>query len=299
MKISSIAAASPAAQNSPSAQPSRITIQTNQTPNPREYVPSPVTPGAVVEAPRSEPFTAPNEPKTESTDVQQPISPHFAALAKEKRALQVRERALAEREKALSGQSGQKDQIALARIKSEPLRVLQEAGVTYDELAKAVMDNPINPELAALKAQVDALKSEQDEKFTARDRQAEQQTLREIQREAEALASQSDDFELVRLERAEPQVVRLIQRMYKETGQFLDIKDAMTMIETELFEETKRRAAAKKVQSQFSPQTSVPQRQSGQGGMRTLSNRDAAAPVLDRLARAKAVMEGRIPPTYR
>ena len=61
-----------------------------------------------------------------------PLSPQFAALARERRALQVKERELAAKEAALTQNPGGSD--VIARLKQQPLSVLQEAGVTYEQL---------------------------------------------------------------------------------------------------------------------------------------------------------------------
>src|SRR6478735_4297596 len=86
-----------------------IRMQTNATPQEYDFQGS---------QPGQPPISAPNETgQAGVAEETQPISPQFAALARQRRALQVKERALADRERALQGQSGQTDSIALARLK--------------------------------------------------------------------------------------------------------------------------------------------------------------------------------------
>lgn len=225
----------------------------------------------------------------DEVEANQPISPQFAALAKQRRALQVKERELAEREKALSNPDGQKDSIALARLKSEPLNVLLEAGVTYEQLTEAILANQGNSEINDLKAQLKALESGVDQKLSERDQQAEQQVLAEMRREATQLAAEGDDFEMVREEKAIPAVMMLIERTYREHGEVLDVREAMQDIEDELVKEAVRKASRKKVQSQLAP---TPQPMQRHQGMRTLTNKDTASVPMDRKARALAAALG-------
>src|ERR1700722_3303036 len=92
-----------------------LTMNTNATPGrmpediqlqEAEAITQPVTPDPV-------------EAAAEET---KPLSPQFAALAKQKRSLQIKERELAEREKALSGQHRPD---LMAQLEADPLSVLQ------------------------------------------------------------------------------------------------------------------------------------------------------------------------------
>jgi hypothetical protein len=231
-----------------------------------------------------------------TTEETKPLSPQFAALAKQRRALQVKERELADREKALeskSSTSGGEDY--KARLKSEPLRVLEEAGVTYDQLTEAILaqQGGINPEIQALKAEIKALKEGVDTKFTERETQAEQQVLNEMRREATILAKAGDTYEMVRETQSVPEVIELIHRTYKQTGEVLDVSEAMQLVEDHLVNETLKIANLKKIQSKITPaQESVQQQPQVKSGMKTLTNRDNAKPILDRRSRAIAAMQG-------
>lgn len=225
---------------------------------------------------------------TAKTEATQPLSPQFAELAKRRRALQLKERALAEKEKALAATTTGSSGIDLARLKSQPLSVLQEAGVTYDELTEAILANEGNAELRALKAEINALKEGIDKKFVEKDTQAEQQVLAEMKREAESLTAQGDAFELVRETRSIPNVMKLIERTYRETGEVLDVSEALKLVEDELFNDLNKLAQVNKIKSQFVQQTPAAPQPKQTLGMRTLRNQDTASIALSRRARALA-----------
>lgn len=223
-----------------------------------------------------------------------PLSPQFAALAKQRRALDVRERAVLDREQALQNRpttDGSND--LAAQLKSQPLRVLQEQGVLNPEFYNSLTEflvsgqSGINPEIQALKEEIKALKEGVDKNFVDRDTAAEQQVLSEMRREADSLAKEGDAFELVRETRSVPKVIDLIHRIYKKSGEVLDVSEAMQLVEEELLKENLKIANFKKIQSQFQAPQQQPQiQQRQQPVMRTLTNRDTAQPPLDRRQRA-------------
>ena len=96
----------------------RITMKTNASPD-REIV---STEALATEEPAMADDSA-TPPVVEDT---LPLSPQFAALAKQRRALKAKEREIADREKALesSVSSGTAEDL-VARLKSQPLSVLQ------------------------------------------------------------------------------------------------------------------------------------------------------------------------------
>lgn len=259
------------------------------------------TPGKVIEDPTA-PIEAPAlsnpaptsdvvEPVTEET---KPLSPQFAALARQKRALQQERQAL-DREKAEIAQA-KTGGVDLARLKSDPLGVLLENGVGYDQLTEAVLanQNGYNPEIAALKAELAALKGEVKDTFTEKEAQAEQAALAEMRREASSLIAQGDDFELVRETGSLPDVMKLIERTYREHGEVLDVREALSLVEEELIKDSLKLANLKKVQSKFAPALPVPQPQQQQRQMRTLTNRDNASVPMSRRARALVAFAGEL-----
>lgn len=259
------------------------------------------TPGLVPEEQSETPVEAspaPEENKEikETDEATQPLSPQFAALAKQRRAIQQEKQDLEKMKADFEAQKGQQSTsggIDPSRLKSDPIGALFEQGHTFDTLADAITaytsggKNEVND----LKAKIKALEEGVDKKLSDRDAQAEEQALDQMMVEAKNLASQGEDFELVKLENAFPEVRKLIQDTYRKDGTILEVRDAMTKIETWLYNDTLKKANLNKVRSQLVPSTPD---QSGQQQrqMRTLTNRDSATVPMDRKARALAAARG-------
>jgi predicted mannosyl-3-phosphoglycerate phosphatase (HAD superfamily) len=248
------------------------------------------------------------EPVAQGTEETRPLSPQFAALAKAKRALQVKERELVTREEALKLQSPAGNEDLIAKLKANPLSVLQEAGVTYDQLTEAIMQNQtgVSPELQAMKAELKALKEELNNQFSTRDKNAETQVLAELKSEAMDLTREGEQFEAIRAAEAQDDVVNLIHRVWQKgwtekgypIGHVMDVSEAAEIVENQLLDEALPFAKLKKVQSRLTPAqeavvaAQIPQPKPGIKVMRTLTNRDSAMPVMDRKARAMAAFAG-------
>ncbi len=230
-----------------------------------------------------------------------PLSPQFAALAKQRRALQ-QERATLDREKAELAAKGQTtgSTLDLDRLKADPLSVLDEAGVLddkfYNSLTERLVSGQSNPamgQIAALKAEIEALKSGVDTKFTERDNHAEQQVLAEVTRESAQLVSEGDEFKYTRAMRKSAEAARLIHENWKKTGDVWDTPYALSLIEAECKKEydTLSQALTPQQEQQLAQQQQqVRQPQ----GMRTLTNRDTARPIISRRDRMIAAFEGRL-----
>lgn len=231
-----------------------------------------------------------NEPNL-TVEATQPISPQFAALAKQRRALQLKEREILDREKAFLAQSQGSDRIETSRLKSDPLSVLLENGVTYDQLTEAILSSQGNSEIRSLETKLAELERGIEKKFSDRETQSEQAVLAEMKREASQMISQGDEFELVRETRSLPDVMRLIEMTYKESGEVLEVAEALNLVEEELFRRNQKIANLKKMQSLFQRPEPAPLPQQ-RVGMRTLTNKDTASVPQSAKARALAAFYG-------
>jgi hypothetical protein len=258
------------------------------------------TPGKVLEPFEEEvkePETVEKLPNLDTNETQEvneetkPLSPQFAALARERRSLQRERKELEELKKGLEAKSQGSDVIERSRLKSEPLNVLLEAGVTYEQLTEAILANQQNPEVNTLKSKMTELESKVDQRFEERAKQERAQVVKQMQREASLLVSTGDEFELVRETRSVPDVIRLIEKTYDEHGELLDVQEACRFIEEELFKKSQKLAGLKKLKDHFGSKSPEPQMKQ-QPGMRTLTNKDTASIVLDRKACAIAAFNG-------
>lgn len=238
--------------------------------------------------------------QVESPEEIKPLSPQFAALAKEKRALQIARAELDKSKAEFEANAKDKTSSAelISRIKSDPLGVFQEHGVTYDQLTEALLagDNP-DARIQALEAKLEALEKgtpEQANKaIEAREAEAERQTLLHISNEMEKIITTGDEFEMVRSEKAQEKVLQKIYDGYKANGIVMDTVEALNLVEDELIEAALKQAQYKKVQQKlgFGP----PQmRAAGAKTMKTLTNRDGATAPMSPKERAIAAFTGKL-----
>jgi hypothetical protein len=195
--------------------------------------------------------------------------------------------------KALLESPGKDSTGVLSRLKQQPLSVLQEAGVTYEQLTEAILSQQAeNPEIRALKDEIKALREGVETKLQERDTQSEQQVLAEMRKEAIALATQGDEFEAIRKTNGIKHVMSLIERTYRETGEVLDVSEAMRLVEDRIVQDGQAYLGSiEKIKSALAPKP-VPPPQPRPGQMRTLTNRDTATPPLSAKARAVAAFQG-------
>ena len=272
MPASGIPSMSPQGVTAPSNHPMQsIKMTTNATPD------------------TYHPISPPIETPKEVEAVTQPLDAQVARIARQRRALQLKEKEILAKEQALL-QAPKEGLIDKARLKSEPLNVLLENGVTYEQLTEAILANQSNQDIYKLKAEIETFKQGIDQKFVDREALAEKQVLAEMRREAHSL-SRSDEYELVRETKSVPLVMQLIERTWKERKEVLDVPEALKLVEDELIKDAQRVAKSKKMQS-FYPQATLQTQQRQTQGMRTLTNRDTASIPVSRKARALAAYYG-------
>jgi hypothetical protein len=134
--------------------------------------------------------------------------------------------------------------ISRDQFKQNPLQVLAEAGVSYDELTQQIInqgsiDPRVNATIDELKSEIKALKQANEEakgQMTEREQQAYQAALNQIKQDARQLVQKDPAFATIKTKNAVKEVVDLIERNYKETGEVLSIEEAAIEVENELVE---------------------------------------------------------------
>ena len=232
------------------------------------------------------------------------LDPNAVALAKQKRALQrERQELLAMKKDLESKPDGTKSlEDYRSRLKSEALKVLQEEGVTYDQLTEQILaTNQNDPDIAALKNEIKSLKEgfeNQNKQLTEREANARKQAIDLVTKDVVSLINTGDDFDLIRAENRTQDVVNLITKVFDETGDYLDERKAAQMIQDELVEETLNRSKLKSVQGRLagSSQKTQPATTGGQPRtMKTLTNRDGSSSMpLSRRERAILAWKGEL-----
>lgn len=272
----SVDAMAPAAPQSMTQKIRSLRMTTNATPG---YEPELAIPDTV-------------DPATAAIEETKPLSPQLAAIAKQRRALQLEKQALERERAALKQSPTQGAGVDVARLKSDPLGVLLEAGVTYQQLTDAVLANDSGSPTREMEAKLKALEESLDKKFTDRDQRDRQQVLAEMGREAKQIIAEGDDFELVRERKAIPKALQLVEAIYDRDGDVIDIREALRLVEEELFKEIEPLAKLNKVQRAFAPAPAPTPPQQHRQQMRTLTNRDTASVPLSPKARAIAAFHG-------
>lgn len=287
MKINPVSAPAPVDAQAQRVLSTRaIKMNVNRTPGLEAAPPPPAEEPAKVAI--SDDGSTQEQGVVEATE---PLSPQMAALAKQRRALQAKERELAEREKKL--QEPRADAVDLFRLKTEPLSVLLEAGVTYDQLTEAILadQNGNSPELRKLQAKLAEMEEKVTQTFAERDRQAEQAALADMRKDADRLVREGDTYEMVRETGSVPLAINLIERTYRETGEVMDVTEALSLIEDELLERGTKLANLGKVRGKLAPEHST---QSPQQRPVTLTNRDTAQVPLSPKQRAMLAFKGQL-----
>lgn len=266
----------------------KITMRTNVSPDRYDQQ---IEPQAEVETPDS--TIADMEGQTNAAvESTQPLSPQLAALARQRRALQVKEREITEREAKLATPP-EGEYVSKADILSNPLKIF-DLGLTYDQLTEAILQSQsgVNPELKSLKEELKRVKEDVDKTLSERDSRQEESVLTIRLEEAERLAKEGDDFEMIRTEDAYDKVLNKIYTTYKKTGREPDLKTVMQDVENQLLEKNLKLARLNKIKSQMASELAPPLPQSQGKQMRTLTSRDGSAIPMDRKARAIAAMNG-------
>lgn len=275
----------------PPAMP-KITMQTNKTVHRNGDLP------VDAEAPKEGTEIGNGESDNSDTGVQTkpepeaiaPISPQLAELARQRRALQEERRLFAEEKAAQEAKSS--SAVDVERLKKQPLSVLQELGVTYEQLTDEILNSQNgNAEIAALKAQIEELKKGIDDRFNQKDTEQEEAVFTHMKNQVDKMCFSSDTYKFIREAKAQDKVLDLIRKTWKEKGEVLDEAEAMDLIEAELREDAKR--YAKLIGELEAPPQPAPAQPAQQtGGIKTITNKDSARPPMSRRQRAIAAALG-------
>ncbi len=275
----------------------RIKMKTNVSPE--QYLPEIQQETNVTEAPaQSDSTTTDNSGQTNAAvESTQPLSPQFAALAKQRRELQVMKQALAKEREAIeqAKSAASDDSVSKADLLANPLKIF-DLGLTYDQLTEAILANQsgVSPEIKALKEELKALKEGVDNKFITQEQMQEESALAQIADDMEAIAKQGDDFELFRERKGLERALNKVYSHFKKTGQVLDTREVMLQIENQILDEAIQFASFKKVKSKIAPEPVQTPPQSQGKQMRTLTNRDSAGTPMSAKARAIAAFQGNL-----
>jgi hypothetical protein len=239
-----------------------------------------------------------------------------AKAQQQEAAIKAREAALAARETELTakGNSYNTGYISKDTLKSNPLGALAEAGISYDEVVQAALNQqPVDPRMEATISKLEAKIKQLEEanentskSMTAQQQAAYDAAVNQITMDVKSLVKSDPAFETIRATRSENDVVDLIKQTYEKDGNLLSVEEASQMVEDYLIEEAMKLTKIGKIKSRLStpaqaarPQTqeqtrqSVPQKQS-QPGMKTLTNSTGSSRQLSARERALLAFKGEL-----
>tara|TARA_A100001201_G_scaffold42089_3_gene42984 strand:+ start:2378 stop:3232 length:855 start_codon:yes stop_codon:yes gene_type:complete len=229
------------------------------------------------------------EPQEESNEFKDLEQPQDSEFDRKFAALSRKEKALRERELELERKYGSKEkELPLERrIRSNPLKALEELGLDYDKLTElALNDGRLTPDMQ-MKLMREELENDYKEKFNsleqrlnAKEKMEEEAKYDAVKQgfvgEIESFINENkNDFEYVAHNEATDVVYDVIEEHYNETGRILDIKEAVEAVESYLEEEAEKLLNLGKVKNRLNSirdEYEQPQRQS----QVTLSNAHSA-----------------------
>lgn len=255
-------------------------------------------------------------PKAEKED---PLSSQYATLARKERALRNQvQQFKAEQEKfkaeqARLAQTPAAPEIDMGRyvdrdrLKSDPLAVFAEAGLSYDEIVEQVLnqqnfrtDPRISAQMEKLEAEVRLAREEAKALRDAQENNQQQtykQAVAQIRSDAAKLAFTDPNFEMIKATNSVNDVVELIEETFKADGTLLSVEEACQAVEDHLLEEAMKLSKVKKLQQRLAA-PAAPQKPANKSEQpqtqKTLTNSMNAPKLMSARDRAIAAMQGKI-----
>lgn len=228
------------------------------------------------ELPKSKPTPSPDvrqpdnvEATSEATKAQEaPLSPKFAALARQQKAIRAQEQKLKAEKVAFEELRKQyeSDYVPKSRLKSETLSVLAEQGISYDEITNAILNSgkPEDVAFKKLEAEIKALKESQLQSQTKQEEQVKQQyeqAVNQIRNQVKMLVDSDPAFETVKETDSAEAVVEYITHVFEHgdeennrlPGTVLDVEVAAAEVESHLVENALKMAQLKKIKEKLAP----------------------------------------------
>ena len=274
------------------------------------------------EAEQSPVVTEEAAPKAEETKPSDPLSAQYALLARKEKALRARmqqqeaqlkskEAELRAQIKAELEQDYNQRYIPKDRFRQDPLDVLAENEMSYEQLTQRLIDQQsLDPavkttisRLEAKIAKLEAANESATKNYQDNQQQSYQAALNQITSDVKALVNNDPNFEVVKATNSVKDVVDLIERVYKEEGTLLSVEQAAQQVEDYLLEEATKLNRISKIQKRLS--AGAQQRQAPAAApaaksseqpqkMKTLTNAAASSRPLSARERALLAFRGEL-----
>lgn len=241
-------------------------------------------------------------PQPEAKPKEDLLSPKFADLARKEKALRERFKArdadLKAKEEAIKARESefQKMESWKSRLSQDPISVLNELGISYDQIVNSQLNQPSPQELEikALKEEIQALKdgTEQTRKyFEEQQTNQYQQAVNQIKNDVKMLVDGNDEFSTIADTNSHDAVVALIEETFQKEGRLMSNEEAAREVENYLVEEAYKMSQLKKVQNRLAQKLAqkepTKQKQPEQQSLKTLTNAVAQSSSRPRMSEAE------------
>jgi hypothetical protein len=263
--------------------------------------------------------SVPQEAPAETKAPEEPLSAHYANLARKEKALRAeKQKLLVEKQAFEAARAAVKPEPAVDNSKfvskedllKDPFSILADLGLSYDQLTNAALNQPSQEELARkayerkIESQLAEIKASQEQqKKDAADSQAQayQQAISQIRLDTKQLIkAEPDSYEAIASTDSVNDVVDLIERTFKEDGILLSVEEAAKHVEEYLVEEAMKISKLKKIQQRMQansapkPAQSSPAPAQASPQMKTLTNAVSSSRQLSTRERAILAFEGKL-----
>lgn len=200
------------------------------------------------------------------------------------------------------------DYVPKSRLTEDPLQVLEDMGMSYDQLTERILQRPNDPVTKSILAKLKAV----EERQAATDKQAtESQTkqyadaVKQIGNEVKMFVDSNESCETIKEMGMYEAVTELIEQTFNNEGYLMDIDKAAEEVENYLLEEAFKMSQLKKVQSRLQPKApevtgaSKAKSPAVTTALRTITNNIPTQPSgrsteKERIARAMAAFRGEL-----
>lgn len=250
-----------------------------------------------------------------------PLSSQYAILARKEKALRAHMQKLnAEREAfkaekaSLEAKLSEKNQdvesrfISKDKLLESPFEVLNDLGVSYDQITNQALNQPSAEELRFKKLEREAdvrfkkLSEEQElikKTFEQRDQDQYEQAVSTIREEARELVESDPAYEAVKETGQSEEIVKLITRIYERDGKLLSVERAAQLVEQEIIDRALNLTKINKIKQRLSANASAqkqsePAAKTSSPQMKTLTNSVSTTKPLSSRERAILAAKGQL-----
>lgn len=255
--------------------------------------------------------------KPSTTEAKEPLSAQYAQLARKEKAIRAKMQEIKTQEANVKAQleqfKAQEARIAKLealekRLGEDPLNVLLERGVSYDQITQQALNQPSESERAAksayeqLQNQIKQIQEAQENSkklFEDQQRQQYDQAVNQIRNQAKSLVESNPEFETIKETGSLEDVVDLIKQTFEADGVLMTVEEAAAEVENHLVEEAIKIARLNKIQQRLKPapaKVEAPKQQDATPKQqpKTLTNAATATRPLSAKERAILAFKGQL-----